>query len=179
MVDRVEPSPNKRNVIYATSQAIRNAGGSDGWIVPTTESVVASVEGMTGAPLNAFTQSSSATSLSVTIDTGEAFVLGRWIARDTTTSVTLAASTAGQTVYAGWGYGGTNTVIIGLAGAFGPNDGRIPLFDFETDASGVINVTDRRQIGNDSVNSPQGSTVYVQSTPPSDPDENDIWIDTS
>jgi hypothetical protein len=76
-------------------------------------------------------------------------VFGSWVAIDTQTTVTLAADTAGQTVSVGWNKDGTDDVIVGLDAAFssasGDADQKIPLFTFDTDASGVTSVDDQRE----------------------------------
>lgn len=145
MTDRVEPSPNKANKVYATSAALKWAGIVDGWIAPTTDAYVASVEGLTGAPLNAFDITTSG--LTVTVDTGEGFVEGRWLARDVTTDVTVSDGTADQTIYVGWAYGSPDTVKIGLSGAFATNDGKVPIWDVTTSGGSVTSQTDRRVLG--------------------------------
>lgn len=148
MTDRVEPSPNKGNKVFPTTSAIRWAGFVNGWIAPTDEAYVADEDStLSGAPLNAFDATTSASSLTVTIDTGEGFVDGRWLARDVTTDVTLAASTTNQTVYAGWAFGQPDTVRIGLDADFSSNDGRVSIWTFDTDGSGVISETSERAIG--------------------------------
>lgn len=145
MTDRVEPSPNKGNKVFATVAAIQWAGFVDGWIAPTDEAYVADVEGLTGAPLDAFNISTSG--LTATIDTGEGFVEGRWVARDVTTDVALADDTVDQTIYLGWTYGSADSVTIGLDTDFAANDGRIPVWDVSTASGAVSGTTDRRTIG--------------------------------
>jgi len=133
---------------------------SEGWIVPGTQpSRPARGEAaIDETQLNAFAETSTAGSLSVTIDPGEAFVDG-WLARDTSTDVDLAAGTADQTVFVGWDVSAVyssnedanrdaaDTVIVGLASAFGDLDPRVPLWSFDTDGSGVTAVVDERDIG--------------------------------
>jgi len=153
MTDKVNPSINRPAEAFKTAGAIALAGGNEsGYIRPSNNPSEISIQdgGITEVNLNAFAESHSASSLDVTIDGGEAFIFGSWAAIDTQTTVTLAASTAGQTVYVGWNKDGTDDVIVGLASAFesasGDTDQKIPLYDFDTDGSGVTNVTDRRTV---------------------------------
>ncbi len=121
-----------------TSGVIKWAASSD-WVVPSGTDYLAAFDGLSGTPLNGFAESHSASSFDVTIDTGEAFVGGRWMGKDTTTTVTLASSTSNQTVYAGWESSTANSVVIGLDSAFSSTDDgrRTPIWEFNTDGSGV------------------------------------------
>ena len=154
MVEKVNPSINRPASAFKTAGAIALAGGSaDGWVSESGKPTDISVEDadITESSLSAFAESSGSTSLDVTISGGEAFVYGSWLAIDTQTTVTLAASTSGQTVYVGWNKGGSDDVIIGLDAAFsdasGDTDEKLPLFTYDTDGSGVTAVSDERQLG--------------------------------
>jgi len=154
MTEKANPSINRPAEAYKTAGAIAYGGhGGDGFVVDGASPTDISVQdgGITEADLNTFAQTSGGASLDVTIDGGEAFVFGSWLAIDTDTTVSLAASTAGQTVYVGWNKNGADDVIVGLSGAFssasGDTDERIPLWTFDTDGSGVTAVTDERTIG--------------------------------
>lgn len=142
MTDRVSPTQGEASA-NLTSGAIRWAA-LDNWVVPSGDDYLASLTALTGTPLNGFEDSHSSTSLDVTIDTGEAFVGGRWMGRDVTTTVTLAASTADQTVYAGWESSTADSIVIGLDSAFdSADDGRrMALYDYDTDSNGVTVFTD-------------------------------------
>jgi len=154
MTQRANPSVNRPVEAFKSAGAIALAGGTkDGWISPADETSDISVQdpAIDDDVLTAFEQSSTTDSTTVTIGPGEGFVFGSWIVKDTETEVNLAPSTPGQIVYLGWNNNEANDVIIGLTDSFnnGPNDvdQRIELYEFETDASGVINVEDRRSIG--------------------------------
>jgi hypothetical protein len=156
MTQKANPSINRPAEAYKTAGAIAYGGhGDSGFIVEGASPTDISTQdaGINETNLEAFRLNNqySATSFDVTIDPGEAFVFGSWIAIDTQTTVTLASDTTGQTVYAGWNKSGPDDVIIGLDSAFssagGDTDEKIPLFTFDTDTSGVTNVTDDRQIG--------------------------------
>lgn len=148
--DLVNPSVQRSADAYLTASAIMWAGASDpGWIAKTGNAYLADVEGMSNTPLNAFDESHSASSLTVTIDTGEGFVGGAWLARDNTTEVKLSSSTNNQSVYVGWNADGTNEVTIGKSGAFSSNDHKIEIWQFDTDASGVTSSSDQRTLGRD------------------------------
>lgn len=160
MTQKVNPSPNRRTDALPTGGAIAVGGGAgDGLIIPGNEvsQISARDADIDDTALNAFQESSSASSFDVTFDPGEGFVYGSWVVKDTSTTVTLSSSTTGQTVYLGWELGSADTPIIGLDGAFsgGP---RIPIYDFDTDGSGVTAVTDRRRLG-----SQRWKTVTVSS----------------
>lgn len=145
MTDAVDPSLD--TTIDHRLQAIGQRYGLADWVVPTDRDLAAGRIGLSSPPLNAYDISTSGSSLDVTIDTGEAVVEGRYLARDVTTNVTLSANTANQTVYVGSNDPDTNTVTIGLDGAFGSNYSRVPIWDVTTGGSGVTSTTDRRRIG--------------------------------
>jgi len=150
MTEKANPSNSRPIESFKTAGAIAYGGGTDGFISPSSEPSEISVQdgSINESNLNAFQETSSGTSLDVTIDGGEAFVFGSWIAIDTQTTVTLAGSTTGQVVYAGWNKDGSDDVIIGLssdfASASGDSDQKIELYSFDTDSSGVVGVDDRR-----------------------------------
>jgi len=153
MVEKANPSPNRPAEAFATAGAIAYGGSVDGFIVDGTEPTDISIQDvdLNEGLYDTFSQSSSTSSLTVSIAGGEAFVFGSWLAIDDTTTVSLDASTAGQTVYIGWNKNASNDVIIGTDDAFSSaasdTDQRIPLYEFDTDGSGVTNVTDLRQVG--------------------------------
>lgn len=150
MVQKVNPSRNRPASSFKSAGAIAYGGhGGDGFVVDGTNptEIVTQDTDLNEANMNAFAETSGADSLDVDIDAGEAFVFGSWLAIDTSTTVTLASSTAGQTVYVGWNKGAADDVIVGLASAFGADDQRIPLWTFDTDGSGITSVTDERLIG--------------------------------
>ena len=153
MVEKANPSPNRPAEAFATAGAIAYGGSVDGFIVDGTEPTDISIQDvdLNEDLYDTFSQSSSTSSLTVSIAGGEAFVFGSWLAIDDTTTVSLDASTTGQTVYIGWNKDSSNDVIIGTDNAFSSaasdTDQRIPLYEFDTDGSGVTNVTDLRQVG--------------------------------
>ena len=166
MTEKANPSINRPAEAFKTAGAIAYGGSDEGFISPSNSPTEISVQdgGIDESLLNAFDETSSVATLDVTIDGGEAFVFGSWIAIDTQTIVTLAGSTAGQTVSVGWNKNGTDDVIVGLDAAFssasGDADQKIPLFTFDTDATGVTAVTDERsfdQISADSIEQGAGS----------------------
>jgi hypothetical protein len=89
----------------------------------------------------------------VTIGPGEAFVDGRYLATDESFSVNLPSSTT-TTVFLGARDGAADSIIVDESSVFGSDDVRTPLFDFETDSSGVQTVTDRRLLGTDIIEIP-------------------------
>lgn len=154
MSEKANPSINRNISAFKTAGAIALGGSSvRGWISRSASPSQISVQDsdIDDTQLNEFAETSSTTSFDVTIDAGEAFVYGSWLAIDVSTTVTLASSTNNQTVYVGWNKDGSDDVIVGLSSAFdsatGNTDQKIPLFDFDTDTGGVTAATDRRTIG--------------------------------
>ena len=141
MTDFVNPSDGAELRSYTMTTATELAGGHSGYIIPNSDSPTSAAQELpvNDANLNQFDETSSSTSLDVTIDPGEAAVGGAYLVRDTETTVTLDASTTGQIVYLGWSATERNTVIIGLDSAFSSNDKRIELYSYDTDADGVTN----------------------------------------
>lgn len=154
MVEKVNPSPNRPADAFTTAGAITYGGGSDtGYIVPAGSPTELSIQdtGVAEANLNAFDQTSSSDSYSVSIDAGEAFIFGSWVVIDDSPArtVTLTADQAGQTVYLGWSKSSANDAVIGIDADFDPDDQRIPLWTFDTDTNGVNQtyIQDERTIG--------------------------------
>jgi len=166
MTEKANPSINRPAEAFKTAGAIAYGGSDEGFISPANSPTEISIQdaGINESSLNAFDETSSSSSLDVTFDGGEAFVFGSWLAKDTPTTVSLEADTSSQTVFVGWNRNGTDDVIIGLSAAYssasGDSDQKIPLFTFDTDASGVTSVTDERsfdQISASSVEQGAGS----------------------
>lgn len=141
MTDKVVPSQGEASS-QLTSGVIRY-GAQANWVVPAGDDYLAAFAGLSGTPLDGYEETHSSSSLDLSIDTGECFVGGRWAARDTSTSVTLSASTDNQTVYIGWAASTADTVIIGLDSAFSSGDAgrRMPLYECDTDGDGITNIT--------------------------------------
>jgi len=153
MTQRVNPSPGRPAESFPTAGAIAYGGhGEEGFIRQGSEPTRIAQQDLniSEGNLNTFAETHSSTSLDVTIDAGEAFIFGSWVCIDTSTTVTLASDTAGQTVYVGWDKDAADAVVIGLDSAFTNNgvdtDQRIELYTFDTDSSGVTAVSDLRRI---------------------------------
>lgn len=152
MPAHVDPSFDRKARSREAAAARRYGGGSDGWVVPSTERLVEDSEGnLATGPLNAFAESHSSSSFDVTIDTGEALVGGAHLATDETATVTLDANTSGQTIALGWKDSAADTVLLGdpdtsVGDAFDPDDPRIEIWRFDTDGSGVTSATDLREL---------------------------------
>lgn len=145
MTDIVEITTGNVSDGYQLAKSIQNAGGTNGWVVPTFESTLSTKNSSLNAAVGEF-EHTTTSGLDVTFDTGEAYVGGTWLARDVTTTVTLTDNTSG-TVYVGWDSGTPDTVIIGEASAFGTYDPKIELYDFTTASGAVSTLTDQRTIG--------------------------------
>jgi len=169
MTDIVNPSPDRPTDPFLTAGSIAYAGSSGaGWVARADEATeLATESAISEGNLNAFFESHSSSSFDVTIDPGEAFIFGSWVATDNTTTVTLASSTNNQTVYVGWNRDASEDVIVGLDSAFstttGNVDQRIPLWEFDTDGSGVTAVRDRRRMGQTVYGSTLVETTSVSS----------------
>ncbi len=167
MAEKVNPSPGRLIESFPTAGAIAYGGhGDDGFVRDGNNPTRIAIQepNINEANLNTFDASHSTSSLDVTIDPGEAFVFGAWVCIDESTTVSLDPSTSNQTVLVGWDTDASDNVVIGLESAFtttGLNaDRTIELFDFDTDGSGVTNVTDKRrthQIPANSINQGSGS----------------------
>lgn len=152
MTQKVNPSPVRPAEAFKTAGSIALSGGVENGYVATAATDLSTQDtGIDETVLNSFAETHSATSYDVTIDPGEAFIYGSWTVIDVATTVTLDASTAAQTVYVGWDKDAANGVIIGKEATFSTaadnTDKKIPLYDFDTDGSGVASVTDRRDLG--------------------------------
>jgi hypothetical protein len=154
MTEKANPSVNRPADAYKTSGAIAYGGhGSGGFIVDGSNPTEIAIQdsGISDGDLDSFAETSSGTSLDVTIAPGEAFVFGSWICIDVSTTVTLASDVVNQEVYVGWNKSGANDVIIGTESEFanssGDTDEKIPLYTFDTDTNGVTSVIDNRTIG--------------------------------
>lgn len=164
MTDRVFPSLDRTALSREFAAAIRYAGSvPNGWIVPSADdpgNIATDDSNITEGNLNAFAETSTTSSFDVTIDAGQAYVGGAWLARDTSTTVTLSSSTNGQSVYVGWDVDTNNTVLIGKSGAFDADDPKHEIWTFDTDGSGVTSATDKRRLDG------PGSVNYVQDAQP-------------
>jgi len=153
MTQKANPSIRRPAEAFKTAGAIAYGGSVDGFVVDSANPTDISTQdaGIDETTFNSFGATTSTSSLTVNIDPGEGFVFGSWLAIDTQTTVSLDASTTGQTVYLGWNKDTSNDVIIGTDSSFATaqsdSDQRIPLYDFDTDSTGVTSETDRRQIG--------------------------------
>lgn len=177
MTDTVNPSQNRAASSFLTAGTIAyNSGITDGYLVPSGDSPtsLADDQGLNGSNLIGFNETSSGTSLDVTIGGGEAFVFGSYVARDTDTTITLAPSTNNQTVYIGWDKDLSDTVLIGRSQAFGADDPKIPLYTYYTDGSGVTSVDDERSVGRAA-----DSNVSTTSSDLTTSGEDLIFVDTS
>lgn len=147
MTDSVNVSPGHVGEPLENARTFRHAAHSEGWVVPSTETLLADVRSeLAAGPYSAFGESHSGTSYDVTIDTGEAIVGGVALARDTTTTVNLDSNTTNQVVYVGWAQASKDTVVIGLDTAFTDSNPKIPLWEFDTDGSGTTASRDQRDI---------------------------------
>jgi hypothetical protein len=132
---------------------------TDGWIVPADEPTLSSQRytSLDETAFNEFDATYSADSLTISIDPGEAFVDG-WLARDVKTDIDLAADTNDQAVVLGWDPDAiyddqqhasrdeADKTIVGIKNDVDPMHPTVEIWMFDTDANGVTNATDHRDI---------------------------------
>lgn len=159
MTDRAQPGARgstMRNIEAgeATSQY------GDGWIVPAAEPTLSATRyaDLDETQFDEFDATYGAGSLTVTIAAGEAFVSG-WVARDVTTDIDLAADTADQDVVLAWNPDAVyddqqhatrdeaDEAVVDLSGNVPDDYPAITLWTFTTDANGVTDAVDARDIG--------------------------------
>jgi len=154
MTDKVNPSNTRPAESFKTAGAIAYGGhGDSGFIVDSANPTDISLQDgdIDETQFNEFEESHTTSSFDVTIDPGEAFVFGSWLAIDTPTTVTLTSNTSNQIIYLGWNKDSADDVIIGLQSEFdntsGNTDKKIPIWEFDTDGSGVTDSRNERTIG--------------------------------
>lgn len=135
---------------------------TDGWIVPAEEPTLSAQRytSLDEMAFNEFDATYAVDSMTVTIGPGEAFVDG-WLARDVATDIELATDTADQTVVIGWDPDAiyddqqhairdeADRVIVNLERNVDETHPNVAVWEFDTDGTGVTNVTDRRTVGQD------------------------------
>jgi hypothetical protein len=147
MTQKVHPSFNRDIRNRELAQAIRSGGNTDGFVSRSGVRLVEDSEGdLPTGPLGTFDETSSATSLDVTIGPGEAVVGGSYLATNESFTLTLPASTT-TTILLAAQDGVADSILVDDVTALDPDDSRTALFDFQTDSNGVTAVVDRRQLG--------------------------------
>lgn len=148
MTQKVNPSFKRPAESFKTAGAVANAS-SYGFVVDGAEptDISSSDAGIDETVLNTFAETSSSSSFDVTFDPGEAFVYGSWLAKDTSTTITLTSATNNQEVFVGWDKGSGDTVILGDSSAFAADDPKIKIYEYDTDTNGVTAVRNYRPIG--------------------------------
>jgi len=157
MTNKVNPSINRPAEAFKTAGAIAYGGyGDSGFVVSGDNPTEIAVQdaGISEENLNEFQEIHTSDSLEVTIDPGESFIFGSWVCIDTQTTVTLPSNAKDEVVYVGWNKDGTDDVIIGRPETFnnssGNTDMKIPLWEFQTNDTGVKSVSDLRTVGTSS-----------------------------
>lgn len=158
MTDRAQPGA-QRSIAHNIEIGEVLGQLSDGWIVPSSEPTLSAQRSdLDETQFDEFDASYSATSFDVDIQPGEAYVDG-WIAEDAVRTITLASSTDNQTVVIGWNVDATydssihatrddaDEVYIDLESNVPSDDPYIPIWEFDTDSSGVVRARDLRPIG--------------------------------
>lgn len=152
MTDRVEPTQGPGRTLSSTRmQAALRYGGSE-WVVPADMDVQAGRDpDLTGGPLGAFGHVSTS-GLTVTIDTGESFVAGGYVARDTQTPVTVPASTTSY-IAVGYDYtqrpdaNGDDALILDVESNFPASSESLRLWEVTANTSDVTGIANRRPLG--------------------------------
>lgn len=149
MTQIVNPSIDRVADSFLTAGSLAYAGLKEGGIVPSGQQTeLAKQSAADETVLNGFAFSTSSSSLDVTISPGEAFVFGSWLVKDTTTTVTLPASSTISGLILTWDKNSANTVQIGIPGDFDEfpdSDEYILLGSFLTDSNGVTQSQDQRE----------------------------------
>lgn len=205
MTERAQPGA-QRSIAHniEIGEALGNL--SDGWIVPSDETTLSAQRSdLDETAFTEFNSTYSATSFDVDIGAGEGYVDG-WVAKDVPTTVTLEPNTAGQIVVLGWNVDatydssihakrdGADEIYVALESDVPQNDPHTPIWEFDTDGSGVINATDHRTVGltvgeihgnelheqsvTREIREADGETLSleVRSNDPSSPENGDIWL---
>lgn len=145
MTDVVIPSRDR--TALANAEAATNLDGPFERVIPSDERALELPEAnlSTGslAAFDLLSVSSSGGLDSVTIDTGEAFIGGAYLARDTQTTVTL--SDAEHTVGVGWDHTAPDGVQIQDVSEFAARDRYLPLWTVQA-GNGVGDATDEREL---------------------------------
>lgn len=139
---------------------IGEAAGSltDGFIVPSSEPTFSAQRwnNLDEGQFDEFDASYSGSSLTVTIQPGEAFVKG-WLATDETHDVALESSEDEQEIRLGWDADSVysddihdsreeaDSVLIRHEQNWPDNIPYLPIWEFETDGNGVVDSTDKRR----------------------------------
>ena len=132
---------------------------SEGWIVPADDPTISARRStdLDQSAFEAFDLTHSATSLTVTVQPGEAFVSG-WLARDEPTDIELDAD-AETTVVLGWDPDAiydpesdatrddADRVLVDIDANVADDVPQTAIWTVETDADGVVSVADERRIG--------------------------------
>ena len=158
-MDRAQPGvqgSTNRNVEFGET----TGQYTDGWIVPADKPTLSSQRytSLNETAFNEFAATYSTDSLTITIDPGEAFVDG-WLARDVATEIVLDGDTTGQPIVIGWDPDAIyddqqhsvrhEADMVILARQLNDNQTHptAEIWTFDTDASGITNVEDHRDIG--------------------------------
>lgn len=154
MTQKVNPSPFRPAEAFKTAGSIYYNSDEDNFVVSSDNPTVISTQdgGIDETQYTAFDIVTSPSSFNVTIEPGEAFIFGSWLAKDTDTSITLSSGLTDEVIYVGWDKGASDDVIIGpndgrFATSAGDTDQKIPLWSVDTDGSGVTSTTDLRDFG--------------------------------
>ena len=160
---------------------IGEATGSitDGFIVPSSDPTFSAQrwDNLNEGQFDEFDASYSSSSLTVTIQPGEAFVKG-WLATDESHDVALESFEDGQEIRLGWDADSVysddihttreeaDRVLIRHEQNWPDNMPYIPIWEFDTDGDGVTGAIDRRKTKPDaSFNSVNAEEVVSKSTP--------------
>lgn len=159
MVDRAQPGA-RGSVVRNIELGETTGQFSSGWIVPAATPTLSSRR-FTSLDTGAYAEFDAThanNSLDVTIGAGEGFCNG-WFARDQETVITLSPDTEGQTVVLGWNASriyddqidatrdGADTAIVALDKNTPEDEPTFPIWEFDTDATGVVEARDMRRVG--------------------------------
>lgn len=151
MSDVVNPSQKRAIDSYKTAGLIKEVAGSNDFILSPPISSMATYASQidhTSPDFGTFLVD-SISGLDVTFEGGEAIIGGAWVARDTTTTVSLEPNTSGQEVYVGYDAGQPDSVILNVSDGtnFASRDPKLKIKEFDTDATSITSQTDASTSG--------------------------------
>jgi len=143
MTDVVIPSRDR--IALANAEAATNLDGPFERIIPSDERALELPEaGLDSGPLGAFDLVSvdGGDPAEITVESGEAFIGGSHLARDTQTTAT-SSSGVPETFAVGWEHDSPDGVVIQPVSEFGGRDRYLEIWEIDSN----VNSTDLRQFG--------------------------------
>jgi hypothetical protein len=149
MTDIVIPSRDR--IVNANASSAANEFAAFSRVIPSDRRALnLPEENLTSGPLNAFAEDGATNNgdgtFDLTVQSGEAFIGGSYLARDTATTITADFTSRDRTIAVGWQHDQPDAVQIQPADEFGPRDASLNIW-FVEDDGGTAVASDRRQFG--------------------------------